>query len=584
MRWLEMDADLDSDLQPAMNGWRTQIWRRWTAMVGEDGENSQILLDMKLGGDGAMEEIRRSGFENDRQRENLPSPSAKRCYLRPAFHCRRHGRTRRRHRHNRSDRELELRERRRAIDRERATAAFQSPPPLPTEKNASPPSASIATDRRVASDRTHQIGEKKGWGPRTESVARRPQPTAAGVSLSCSVAMRHAAAAGFLLEVLKLYDTYVDKQWELLEDDKFCQLIVLEIGKTDLKDWKATGDHFPKLEHLSLISCKELKEIPSGFAEISRLKSIQLAGCHPSVVASAEKIKEEQLDYMNNIVDVVVAEQQLQTDKASTKLNCARRVGGKVEKRRLEKIGYHWQSGRDIQRDIGVRMVRLIDFVLEDAREVSELVGVSVENLLNKYGVALYGVMELGLVLELGGVVHFGIADLFGEEEKPQRDTEGEKTQPYCVKLHQVFQTAMEEIEAIKEELLKIKAEGRKTTHDVLQRLEVLKIYDACVGKLWELPEDDKFCQLIILHISQTNLKDWKATCDHFPKLEHLSLFSCNKLKQIPSWFAEISRLKSIQLRGCSPSVVASAQKIKEEQLDYLNNIVDVVVPDQDGY
>nr|GMD52347.1 replication protein A 70 kDa DNA-binding subunit B-like [Ipomoea batatas] len=82
-------------------------------------------------------------------------------------------------------------------------------------------------------------------------------------------------------------------------------------------------------------------------------------------------------------------------------------------------------SGRDIQRDIGGRMVRLIDFVLEDAsenqlhctvwdahvdqllphfnstsiepvvlllqlcrpRELSELVGISVENLLNKYGV-----------------------------------------------------------------------------------------------------------------------------------------------------------------------------------------------------
>nr|GMD48482.1 hypothetical protein Iba_chr10fCG6790 [Ipomoea batatas] len=29
---------------------------------------------------------------------------------------------------------------------------------------------------------------------------------------------------------------------------------------------------------------------------------------------------------------------------------------------------YHWQSGRDIQRNIGGRMVRLIDFVLEDAR------------------------------------------------------------------------------------------------------------------------------------------------------------------------------------------------------------------------
>ncbi|XP_019163634.1 PREDICTED: putative late blight resistance protein homolog R1A-4 [Ipomoea nil] len=119
-----------------------------------------------------------------------------------------------------------------------------------------------------------------------------------------------------------------------------------------------------------------------------------------------------------------------------------------------------------------------------------------------------------------------------------------------------------------------------------LPRLEVLKVSRACVGKEWELPEDDKFCQLIVLQIGGTDLKDWKATGDHFPKLEHLSLFWCEKLKEIPSGFAEISRLKSIQLRGCLPSVVASAQEIKEEQFDYLNNIVDVdvVVAEQHGY
>nr|GMD15093.1 disease resistance protein RPP13-like isoform X6 [Ipomoea batatas] len=118
-----------------------------------------------------------------------------------------------------------------------------------------------------------------------------------------------------------------------------------------------------------------------------------------------------------------------------------------------------------------------------------------------------------------------------------------------------------------------------------LPRLEVLKLdYDSCVGKQWELPEDDKFCQLIVLEINSTHLKDWKATGDNFPKLEHLYLFSCTKLKEIPKGFAEISKLKSIQLVDCRPSVVASAEEIKEEQLDYLNNIVDVVVAEERGY
>ncbi|XP_031101087.1 putative late blight resistance protein homolog R1B-14 [Ipomoea triloba] len=119
-----------------------------------------------------------------------------------------------------------------------------------------------------------------------------------------------------------------------------------------------------------------------------------------------------------------------------------------------------------------------------------------------------------------------------------------------------------------------------------LPRLEVLKLLSgACVGELWELQEDDKFCHLIVLEIHSTDLKDWKAPGDHFPKLEHLSLFSCHKLKEIPNGFAEISRLKSIQLTDCRPPVIVSAKEIKEEQHDYLNNIVDVVAePDEDQY
>nr|GMD50684.1 disease resistance protein RPP13-like isoform X6 [Ipomoea batatas] len=114
-----------------------------------------------------------------------------------------------------------------------------------------------------------------------------------------------------------------------------------------------------------------------------------------------------------------------------------------------------------------------------------------------------------------------------------------------------------------------------------MPRLEVLKLRLACVGKLWELPEDDKFCQLIFLEIGSTKLRDWKATGGHFPKLKHLSLFSCKKLNEIPSGFAEIEELKSIRLVSCGPYVVASAETIKEEQLEYLNNIVDVVVAKQ---
>ncbi|XP_031100253.1 putative late blight resistance protein homolog R1B-17 [Ipomoea triloba] len=86
------------------------------------------------------------------------------------------------------------------------------------------------------------------------------------------------------------------------------------------------------------------------------------------------------------------------------------------------------------------------------------------------------------------------IADLVFKEKKPQRDTEGEKTQPYCVKLHQVLQSAMKEIEAIKEELVKIKAEaGRKTAHDVLQRSQLLSSHHASHSKEKMVGKKDEF-------------------------------------------------------------------------------------------
>nr|GMD60732.1 disease resistance protein RPP13-like isoform X6 [Ipomoea batatas]GME02198.1 disease resistance protein RPP13-like isoform X6 [Ipomoea batatas]GME07687.1 disease resistance protein RPP13-like isoform X6 [Ipomoea batatas] len=54
--------------------------------------------------------------------------------------------------------------------------------------------------------------------------------------------------------------------------------------------------------------CRELREIPIGFAEISTLKSIKLSECLPSAVKSAKKIQDEQRDYGNN--DMVVIEEE----------------------------------------------------------------------------------------------------------------------------------------------------------------------------------------------------------------------------------------------------------------------------------
>ncbi|XP_031100143.1 putative late blight resistance protein homolog R1C-3 [Ipomoea triloba] len=102
------------------------------------------------------------------------------------------------------------------------------------------------------------------------------------------------------------------------------------------------------------------------------------------------------------------------------------------------------------------------------------------------------------------------IADLVLKEEKPQLDTEGEKSQPYCVKLHQVFQSAMEEIEAIEEELLKIKAEGRKTGHDVLQRSQVLSSHHASHSKEEMVGKKDEF-EIIKKKLTELGSKERKV-------------------------------------------------------------------------
>ncbi|PHT60886.1 hypothetical protein T459_35263 [Capsicum annuum] len=64
----------------------------------------------------------------------------------------------------------------------------------------------------------------------------------------------------------------------------------------------------------------------------------------------------------------------------------------------------------------------------------------------------------------------------------------------------------------------------------------------------------------------RTNFKYWKATDDHFPALEHLMIRHCLHLDKIPIEFADIYSLQLIELQKCSAKLVASAERIQEEQ------------------
>nr|GMD20698.1 putative disease resistance RPP13-like protein 3 [Ipomoea batatas] len=102
-----------------------------------------------------------------------------------------------------------------------------------------------------------------------------------------------------------------------------------------------------------------------------------------------------------------------------------------------------------------------------------------------------------------------------------------------------------------------------------LSKLEKLRLYGVKDQK-WK-PKDGGFRRLSFLKISSGPLQYWEATSNHFPVLENLDL-SCTKLKEIPSDFAEITTLKSINLSDCLESLISSATRIQKEQREYGND------------
>ncbi|KAL2492377.1 Disease resistance protein RPP13 [Abeliophyllum distichum] len=111
-----------------------------------------------------------------------------------------------------------------------------------------------------------------------------------------------------------------------------------------------------------------------------------------------------------------------------------------------------------------------------------------------------------------------------------------------------------------------------------LPKLEVLKLKDhAFEGPTWE-PNEGEFSLLKYLLLEETDLEHWNVDETHFQSLKRLNLRYCYNLVKIPSEFGEHLTLQAIELYECSPSVLASAESIKEEQNDYGNDKFQVVV------
>ncbi|XP_019198242.1 PREDICTED: putative late blight resistance protein homolog R1A-4 isoform X2 [Ipomoea nil] len=96
-----------------------------------------------------------------------------------------------------------------------------------------------------------------------------------------------------------------------------------------------------------------------------------------------------------------------------------------------------------------------------------------------------------------------------------------------------------------------------------LPQLKMLKLENSFHGKVWVVSEGG-FCQLGFLHLEAKNLVQLKANKNSFPCLQHLGLKFCYCLEEIPQSFAHIFKLRSIELKQCSPSVVAAAKQILE--------------------
>ncbi|KAF3622968.1 putative methyltransferase-like protein 5-like [Capsicum annuum] len=111
-----------------------------------------------------------------------------------------------------------------------------------------------------------------------------------------------------------------------------------------------------------------------------------------------------------------------------------------------------------------------------------------------------------------------------------------------------------------------------------LPKLEALKLaYDACVGREWKVVEEG-FPQLKFLLLQHLGLNYWRASSDHFPRLERLVIDRCGYLDSIPHDFAEITTLQLIDISNCAESVGNSAKKILEEIEDNYGSTVEVCI------
>ncbi|MCD7462792.1 hypothetical protein HAX54_049372 [Datura stramonium] len=110
-----------------------------------------------------------------------------------------------------------------------------------------------------------------------------------------------------------------------------------------------------------------------------------------------------------------------------------------------------------------------------------------------------------------------------------------------------------------------------------LPKLEALKLgYDACIGTDWEVRDEEGFPHLKLLRLKHLYLHKWRASTDHFPRLERLVISHCWSMYSIPQEFVDITTLQLIHISDCAKSVGNSARKIQQEIEDNYGSSIEI--------
>nr|XP_027064525.1 putative late blight resistance protein homolog R1A-4 [Coffea arabica] len=115
-----------------------------------------------------------------------------------------------------------------------------------------------------------------------------------------------------------------------------------------------------------------------------------------------------------------------------------------------------------------------------------------------------------------------------------------------------------------------------------LPNLEVLKLLGTKAGgeEIWNMAEGE-FPKLKFLKLELLCIVRWTCSGDHLPCLQKLVLESCLNLEELPSCLGEIPTLELIQVHRCPGHVGSLVQEIKEEQMNWGNVNLKILVLDQ---